>query len=328
MPPLNFTPGNLQWIGAAVEATPGTAAAAPTVWIPAASPKLTPHYDQLPDEALRGSMAKTYGNLLGIRYDTLSYSTYLYADSAFLHFIAALGLADTISGSADPYTHKTSLNNSGSGQPPSHTLFYADGTGKAFVLPGCQSSNLKVTAKADGLVTLDAEWTGMPSTTATAPTNTPTTAPPAPGWNSTITIGGTALTKYSEVGITYKRATEALKTLTGTQSPGAIYAGELDVSIDLNGVYQGSVSDNDWTAFLANTQPALVLKLAAAGDATHALTLQHSKVAYTDVSFSGSNKWLEIVSKCTALANATDALGGGYSQVLATLTSASSTAFV
>lgn len=329
MPPfLNFTPGNLQWIGAAVEATPGTAAAAPTVWIPAASPKLAPHIASMGDQALRGSMAKDFGNLLGGHYDELTYSTYLYADSAFLHFLAILGTADTVSGAADPWTHKTSLKNSGNGQPATHTLFYADGTGQCFTLAGCQASQLKVTNKVDGLVQLDADWIGLPAVVGAAPANTPTAAPPAPGWNSTITIGGTALTKYSEVGITYKRATEAVMTVNGSQSPSAIYCGELDVAFDLTGVYQGSQTDNDWTNFLANTQPALVLKMAAAGDATHALTLQHSKVAYQDVSFEGTNKYLEIKSKAIGIANATDALGGGYSPALATLTSPQQAAFV
>jgi hypothetical protein len=325
--PISFTPGNLQWIGIAAETVNGTAAAAPTVWIPASSPKLTPHIAQMTDEALRGSMAKTYGSQLGIRYDVLSYSTYLYADSAFVHLLSVLGTPDTVSGAGDPYTHKTSLLNSGSAQPKSHTLFYADGTGQVFILAGCQNSNLKITAKVDGLVALDVEWTGFPATNSATPANTPTTAPPAPGWNSVLTIGGTAMSRYSEVGITYKRATEPILAINGSQAPAAIYCGELDVNIDLTAIYQGT-SDTDWVAFLANTQPALTLKLAAAGDATHALTLQHSKVAYSDVSFSGSNKWMEIQSKCTALANPTDALSGGYSPALATLTSAASTAFV
>lgn len=325
---LNFTPGNLQWIGAAVEATPGTAAAAPTVWIPAASPKYGPKIASMTDDALRGSMAKDFGSLLGARHDELSYSTYLYADSAFLHFLAILGTADLISGSADPYTHKTALKNSSNGQPATHTLFYADGSGQAYTMAGCQASQLKVTNKVDGLVQLDAAWLGMPAVIGAAPSNTPTTAPPAPGWNSQITLGGTPLTKYSEVDITYKRATEAVLTVNGSQSPAAIYCGELDVQIDLTGVYQGSSSDTDWSNFLANTQPALVLKMAAAGDATHALTLQHSKVAYQDVSFEGSNKYLEIKSKAIAIANATDALSGGYSPAQAILTSPQSSAFV
>jgi hypothetical protein len=325
---LNFTPGNLQWLGIAVEATPGTAAAAPTVWIPVASPKLVPHIGSMPDNALRGSMAKDFGNLLAGRYDEMSYSTYLYADSCFLHFLAILGTADALSGSSDPWTHKTSLKNSGNGQPATHTLFYADGTGQAFTIAGAQLSQLKVSVKVDGLVQLDANWMGLPSTVAAAPTNTPTALPPAPGWNSTITLGGTAMTKYSEIDVTYTRANEAKFTVNGTQAPSAIYCGELDVAFDLTGVYQGSTSDTDWTNFLANTQPSLVLKMAAAGDAIHALTLQHSKVAYQDVSFEGSNKYLEIKSKAIGIANATDALGGGVSPALATLTSAQSTAFV
>lgn len=324
---LAFTPSNLQWIGAAVETTPGTAAAAPTVWIPAVSPKLTPKIQSMPDLGLRGSMAKTYGNLLGVRSDNLAYSTYLYADSAMLHFLAALGTPDTVTGAADPYTHKTALLNTGSGQPASHTLFHADGTGKVYTLAGCQIDQLKVAVKPDGLVQLDASWTGMPATTGTAPANTPTALPPAPGWNSTITVAGTALSKYSMADVVFKRSTQPLITVNGTQAPSAIYCGELDVTCDLTGVYQGT-TDTDVTNWFTNTQPSLLLKMAAAGDATHSLSVQMSKVGYTDATFSGSGKWMEVQAKGEAIANTTDAIGGGFSPAQAILTSAQAAAFV
>lgn len=320
----NVYAGNLQWLGAAKETTYGTPAAAPTFWMPVTSPKWTPHVTTLPDDALRGSMAKTFGMQQGLQYAEVTYTTYGYMDSIYQHFLAALGTADAVSGSADPYTHKTSLLNTG--QPPSFTIWYFDAAGKCRQIPGCVSSNLAIDAKADALVTVDAGWMGLQGTWVTPPTNTPTTNPPMPSWNSTITVGGSALTKYSDVKLTIKRATEVVPTLTGTQSPFAIFCGELEVTGDLTAVYQGS-TDNDLADFLANTQPALLLKVAPGGDSTHSLTVQCSKVAYTDASISGTNKWMEVASKLEAIANATDALDSVLSPCQAVFATPTSTAY-
>lgn len=325
----NFFPGNLQWFGFAKESSYGTPAASPSYFVPMVSPKWTPHITTLPDAALRGSMAKNYGLQQGLRYDEFTYQTYPYMDSVYPHFLAALGTADAVTGSADPWTHKTALyNGSGSNaaQPPSFTVWYFDAAGKCWQSAGCVSSNLALDVKADQLATIDAGWMGLPATAVTPPSNTPTGNPPMPSWNATITVAGTSLSKYSDVKITLKRATEMIPTVTGTQSPFAIYCGELDVTGDLTGVYQNS-TDNDLAAFLANTQAALLVKVAPAGDAVHSLTLQMSKTAYTDSSISGSNKWMEVASKIEALANTTDALGGGFSPAQAIFLTNASAAF-
>lgn len=323
-----YFPANLQWLGLAKETTYGTPAASPSVFVPLISPKWTPHITALPDDALRGSMAKDFGMQQGLRYDEITYQTYPYMDSIFQHVMAALGGTDAVTGSADPYTHKVSLYN-GSGtdaaQPPSYTLWLFDAAGKCWQMAGAKSANFKLDAKADALASVDAGWLGLPATAVTAPSNTPPTNPPMPSWNATITIGGSALSKYSDLGITLKRATEMIPTITGTQAPFAIYAGELEVTGDLTGVYQGS-TDNDLAGWLANTQPGLSLKVAPAADATHSLTLQCSKVAYTEATISGSNKWMEVASKVTALANATDA-AGGLSPVQAIFVTAQATPF-
>lgn len=325
----NFFPANLQWFGFAKESAYGTPAANPTYFVPMLNPKWTPHITPLPDQALRGSMANTFGQQQGLRYDEFTYTTYPYMDSVYPHFLSALGTADAVTGSADPWTHKTALYN-GTGtdaaQPPSFTVWYFDAAGKCWKAAGCVNSNLALDVKAESLATLDVGWMGLPATAVTAPSNTPTANPPMPSWNSTITIGGTSLSKYSDVKVTLKRATEMIPTVTGTQAPFAIFCGELEVTGDLTGVYQNS-TDNDLAAFLANTQPAALVKVAPAGDVVHSLTLQMSKVAYTDSSISGTNKWMEVASKLTAIANTTDALGGNYSPVQAIFLTNSSTPF-
>lgn len=323
-----FYPANLQWFGIAKETTYGTPVAAPTIWIPVKSPKWDPQIAQNKDDALRGSMGKTFEQVPDMRYSKVTYQTFPYMDSVYPHFLALLGTPDTVAGSADPYTHKTALYN-GSGtnaaQPPSYTLFYADATGQVRQIPGAIAGSLKLAVKAGALVGVDVEWVGLFGAAITAPTNTPTALSPWPSWNSTITLGGVAATNYSDITLTYKRATEPIPTITGTQDPYAIFGGEVDVTGDLTAVFPGE-SAGDLADFIAGTQPVLIVKTAPAGDATHSLQLTHSKVAYETSAPEGTNKWMEIKSKVECLTNPTDGLSG-QSPVQVVFTTATSTAF-
>lgn len=319
----NYFAGNTQWLGLAKETTRGTAAATPTVFVPITSPKWQQHVTVMTDDGLRGSLAKSYNAQQGMQYPELTYSTMVYLDSVFPHILAALGNPDTLSGSADPYTHKTALLNAG--QPPSYTLWYNDGAGKCWQIVGAQSSNLQIVAEADKLTALTAGWYGLSAAPVTPPSNTPTTNAPMPSWKSTITVGGVSLGKYSKLDLTIKRNTAAIAVLNGTQTPGAIFSDVLEVTGALDGIYQGS-TDTDLQNYLTNNQPAIVLTFAPGADATHSLTLQMSKVVYTDASFD-SGAHVAVSSKITALGNTTDALDSNFSPIQAVLTSPVSTAY-
>ncbi|MGE0399944.1 MAG: phage tail tube protein [Kofleriaceae bacterium] len=326
MPPTTFAPANLQWVGVAREAVYGTPETAPTLFIPSDSPLWKPNINPMVDGNLRGSMGGEYEQIGGIRFDTVTFKTKAYLDSVFFALRALLGYPDQVTGSSDPYTHTTALQNTGNnGQPAGTTVFWTDGAGKTRRMPGAQLTSVKLSIKPDELVEIEVNFVGLPAASINMPTNTPTTAKPWPGWNSTITIGGVDLTKYSELSLEYKRASEVIPTITGSQTPFAIFGGPVTVSGSLVGVYQGD-TDNDLAALLANTQPVLVYKLAPQGDATHYLQVTHSKVAYDAAEPQGTNKWMEIKSTVKALSNPTDAIGGLFSPAKAVLLTPVSTA--
>lgn len=330
MPP-NYFPTNLQWIGAARETTYGVPIATPAFYIPvdASSINWTPDQNPLTDTYTRGGMSGEWQQQMGMRKDTLSYKTYLYLDSAYQHFLATFGRPDTVTGSADPWTHKTSIENgvsNAAAQPQSYTLFYTDAAGKTWQIPGCMISELKLTVKVDELTTIEPTWMGMPAVAITPPTNTPSTNKPMPSWNSVISIAGAGDLRRSEVALTYKRDTSEIPTINGTQSPLAIFSGVLTVSGTLTGVYQGS-TDGDLVDYLTNVQPAMTVKCSPVGDAVHSLTLQHSVVAFDASSPQGSNKWMEISSTIKALANPTDALDSKQSPGQAIFLTTATTAF-
>lgn len=318
MPNPVFGAANLQWVGVARETVYGTAIATPDLYLPADTPVWHPELAELVDGALRGSMATQYQQLNGLRYDTVTFKTMFYLDSAFTLFREALGLPDVFTGSSDPYTHKTSLQSGNGGQPAGTTVFWTDALGKTWQMAGAQVTSLKVTGSIDGLATLEVAYAGLPAVAITPPTNTPTTAKPWPSWNSTISIGGVAKSRYSSFSFTITRASEMIPTITGTQAPFAIFAGPVTVTGELDAVFEGS-TDIDLVAYLANTQPVLSVVISPAGDAVHSITLRCSQVAYTDAAPSGTNKWMELKATFNALANATDVAGGGnLSQMLVT----------
>ena len=322
-----FGASALQWVGTAPETVYGTPAAAPSWFHPTDGvPAWTTPTENLKDNALRGYMGVNYQQGKGLRYDQVMFKTPLYLDSAYPLIRSAMGLPDVISGASAPYTHKTSLQSGNNGQPASTTVFYYDALGKTWQMPGAQVVDLKVTIATGGLAFLEITYVGLPAVPITPPTNTPSTAKPMPSWNTTVTIGGTAQQKYSQVVLDIKRGTKMIPTITGTQSPFAIFAGAMEVNGTLDGIYQGS-TDTDITANFLNTQPVLLVKIAPAGDAINSITFQASVVAYEDTKLAGGTDWQTIQATVIAQMNATDvAGGGGQSPLLVTMLSPVSTA--
>jgi hypothetical protein len=332
MPNPVITPSNLQWVGAAKETTYGTPVAAPTFWIPVdgSSIKYLPNQNMLADEALRGLMGTEYQQVAGMRHDTLDYKSYFYMDSCYQHFLAILGRPDAVSGSADPWTHKTSLENgvdNAPAQPVSFTLFWIDGL-KAWQMPGAVLMTCKTTVKVDDLATLEASWVGMPATImVSVPSNTPSTNKPIPSWSSVISVGGAAASKYSEISLEYKREVQEVPTINASQSPLEIFGGRFSVAGALTAIFEGGITDSVMAAYLANTQQAITVKLSPIGDAVHSITLQQSLVAYESGAPQGSNKWMEIQSNFRGLMNATDALDGKQSPAQVIILNAQTAAY-
>lgn len=326
---MSVFPSNLQWLGMAKETVSGTPAAAPTIWVPLIDPAWTPNQMMLADEALRGNMADEQTQVAGPRVDMLTFKTYPYLDVLFPLMMNVLGAPDTVTGSADPWTHKTALLSTGSAQPSTWTLWPFNGA-ETWRMAGCTQDSVEIDVKADELVGVDSSWIGQPATQVVSPTNTPTSQRPWASWNTTVTVGGAGVTSYTDVKLSYKRATEVIHTADGSQGPYAIYVGPLAVEGDFTGVYQGVAgAPTDLTTYLTNVIQAFTVQVKPVGDATHSGTWQHTTCGYRDVKVTGGGgKYVEISGKVKAFPNATDTLGAnGASQVQFTLLNAVSTAY-
>ena len=320
-----FGASALQWVGVARETTYGTAVAAPTDWIPSTSPVWVPKPDVFVDDALRGTMAPQAAQVQGLRSDSVTFSTFLYLDSSYFLIRDALGLPDVVTGTAAPYTHKTSVQSGNNGQPAGTTVFYYDAQGKSWQMPGAQIDSLKITGDVGGLVKLDVTYMGLPSTAIVPPTNTPSLVQPAPSWNSTITVASTVMLNKSGWEWDLARSAYRVEAINGTQVPAAIGVGNCIITGSITAIYQGS-TDTDLVDLLTNGQPAMTIQINPVGDAVHSFTFQTSVVAYDAVDITDNGgKYMQIKSTVKALTNATDVAGGGnLSNMLVTLVSTAS----
>lgn len=306
----------------------GTPVTPPTMFWPTMDPKWAPKQTNLVDDALRGNMAATQGMVAGIRYDEVSYSTYCYLDNLAQHMNAILGFPDAVVGTVAPYSHSMSLLDTGSGQPPSYTLYIYNGA-EAWQMAGAKLVSLDVEVTPDGLAKLTPSWQGKPAVKVTDPTPTWATTAPMPGWNGTITIATVGTSIYQSAKISLKRNDAGAKwTISGSQAPYEIFVGALEVTGEFKAIYQGNgTSPDDLTGYLVNTQPAITLQLNPVGDTVHYAKWTMTKVGYTSSAVEPDSGSMSVTSQITAIANATDGNTGGVSPIKYTQVDTVATAY-
>lgn len=285
MPTPTVYPQALSFLGIGKETTQGTAVT-PTHFIPYDPGSFEPDEqpDVLIDEGERGSMVAEYGGVRGKNKVETGWRGIPFSEPIgyLLHNILG-GYAVT---GAGPFTHTFSVLNSGTGQPPTHTLTDRQGitaTVGARAYPGLCLSELTLTGNAEQLLTYEAKGTGWPSAAASgAPTNTVPTSVATPAWRSSVTWGGTAVTTCMEWSLTLSRELEVKNTADGTQNPFTVARGKLMASASLNIVASDQTPLNaevPLTNLVAGTEAALVIAVAAnyAGTAGHSITFTMTK---------------------------------------------------
>ena len=219
------------FMGMAIEATRGTAAATPTMFVPVKGPKIQPVLTTVDTDVLIGSMVPINDQLITARHDEYSFTTFAYVDTLPALMRALLGSADTIVGTASPYTHTMSLLNSAStdgNQPPSYTFWDYDGY-KLRILAGGMVDELGFKFTATGLVEVTVKVVALPYTVADigAVTTAFTTVEAAPAWSVVSSINSVTTTPIVEGTLSFKRGVKALHTL-GATAPFRLFAGPLD----------------------------------------------------------------------------------------------------
>jgi len=317
------------FVGLGIEATRGTASSN-IQWIPVVSPQVTPQQKFLRDEAFRGSPTTVYNHVLGVRHDEYDFKTYAYADTFPVIAKALLG-TETKTGSVAPYTHLMQLTNAPStgSQPGSVTIQDFDGD-NAFQILGAQASDSKITFGAEAAVEIQSKLFGQPFTVlGSTPTASFGTVQQVPGWDISLTIGGTSSTVLVDGEININRSTTPIFT-AGTSSPYRLFAGPLEVTgrmkfvveatdpILYNGSSNGLALTDSPTAVVLTFQDSIV--------STNQIIVTMTKVQFHDAKRMRDKHYVEVDANFTAEANTTDAVTG-YSPIQIACKNAISTTY-
>lgn len=280
--PTIFT-AEQNYIGLGKETSNGTATT-PTRFLPFKTFTPAPNNGLIVDDAVYGSMTTENGAVAGPQSATHDLSTYFYADTVgdLLDNMFG-GYAVTGTG---PYTHTFSLKNDGDGQPQAHTI--TDYTGITATV-GARAyayaclSELTFSGNATGLVTVEGKLTsyiGKPA--ASAPTNTTTSNTVLPGWQSSVTVAGTAV-PIREWSVTMSRDLVVDPLANGSQDPNSIARKGMAVAGKLT---FAAKDEQPVVDFLAGTQQAIAVTITNGGSGTalRSLVLTATKGVYSDES--------------------------------------------
>lgn len=316
------------WFGLALETVPGTAEAAPDTFVPVKTPKITPQITQVTDDGLRGSMVDIYDQIPTVRHDEYTFTMLAYLDTLPALVRAALGGADAMTGSAEPYTHVISLLNNASdtgNQPPSCTLFDYDGY-KLRSMAGAQIDELSFKFTATGLVEITVKALTMPYTilSGALPATAFSTVEAAPAWSCTASLNS-ASPQIVDGSLDLKRGVKAVHTL-GQQGPYKLWAGPLSTAGKLTVINK---DDTEQDLYIAGTAFPLSLTFAppsaTAGDSFE-FAMTNCKVKASSQS-RGADGMVVTDLDLQPLPNSTDAGSGGLSPIKFTALNAQATAY-
>lgn len=311
------------FLGIGAEAVVGVAAAS-YLWIPMSTPKWTPKAIYIPDEGLRGSPVSPYDSVPGVWHDEITFKTSIFADTWPLLMLAALGSADTLTGTTPLYSHKIGLeNNAATGsQPFSCTIQYFDGS-QCRQLVGARLSSLEITWKADGTIDASHTWLSQPYTNIAAPSESFSTEHLIPGWDHTITLGTVPSPVSVSGSLSIKRNVKPIQ-VGGQRNPRNLFADKLMASGKLMFVLESG----DPTIVDATIRDQQAMNVTFTDPvSTDNCELQMSAIQMMNPTIEPGQQWLQVGADYTANADTTDAISG-YSSLLSITNNHVSSAYV
>jgi hypothetical protein len=171
---------------------------------------------------------------------------------------------------------------------------------------GCVASELQVKIDPKGIVTFSPKFMGFPSATVSTFTPAYTSVQPLLGWQWTMSNAGGASTRGLTFDVTLKRATEAIQSSDGTQTPREIFPGALEADGTYKAIYE---SNTDLNLFLQYTQTPTTATLTQPVSATlpgMSLAITMSKSGYHKGTVDLGQTYVQADFDLSAIYNTTD----------------------
>lgn len=230
----------------------------------------------------------------------------------FAHSASSTAALET---AATSYTHRFALLNSGTGQPPTHSLTDYSGitaTVGARTYPSAVLTSLEFGAGAEGLFTRSLAgqaWLSAPS--ASTPSNTLSAAAPVADWKAVLTVDGTVVYNAADWKVQFTRGMVPYWTAQSAQTPAVLARGPLGVglSVDIPLAVNETPLTNMLSGGLMPVTFALSNGLAGAAELSMTVTMTQAQTVTAkpvrDALTTGyATTW-------TAVANGTDVGGSG-----------------
>lgn len=165
-------------------------------------------------------------------------------------------------------------------------------------------SDVQIKIDPKGKISLSTKAVSFPSVIATATVPAYTAFDPLLGWSWSLTNGGGASTRGLSFDGTIKRATEAIASSDGTQTPREVFASAAEYDASLKVIHENTT---DLNLFLQNNQlPAIVTAQQPVTRGGQTLTLTASKSAWTKGKRDLGQAYAQADYSISAVANSTD----------------------
>ncbi len=220
--------------------------------------------------------------------------------------------------------HRFSLLNTGTGQPPSLSIWDYDGEQWRTMTAG-QLDELNVKGNVTGLIDTSCTLFGnAASLNASAPSTSFTSIKTAAPWTTQILLGGTKVVTALDWEIDLKRQVEPIPAVTGTQEYFQYFAGAITSTGKLTFVEQSG------SPYLADYEAGTVQSLditffdPATGDLCN---IHSSNALFTTGALDRSKKYVTVPCDVQLLPSSTDATAGGQSPLVVTIGNSVVTAY-
>lgn len=212
-------------------------------------------------------------------------------------------------------THTFAILNTGSGQPPTHSLTdftnLTASTG-ARTYPSACVSQLDFTGNAESLLMQKVSGNSwLSAAAAQTPVNTTAFTIPQANWQSTVTVGGTQVYNVGEWGIAIKRMLQIYWTAQNSQQPFIIARGGLGITGTLN--YTVAMNEQPLLNMLTSGPQAVAITLSNGLTSINKLsiTITTTKAQFVKAKVDRNAVLVGYSDEWEATANTTDVGGSG-----------------
>lgn len=289
----------LSALGIAKE-TQWAAGADPTINLPVEPFNINFSFDNIPDQSLRGEIARDFGIYQGVFRVDGDIDGHFYPEEMGYLLLAFFGSVTTTG--TGPYEHTFSIAQS----PPSLAMTDENGV-QSYQYRGLYLAEFGFTFNAaEGLLDFSASLVGKNYTTTTATVPAATATNPFVGWMANVSLNDTTWCKVIEFEATLEREVTLVYTACNTQEAYAAYVGPMAATGSMTIVFDSS---DDFDKYLENDNDKFEIEFVqGTGSDEKKFTFTANKMNYGQepAQIQRDNVDLRLVLNWNALHNSTD----------------------